>query len=60
MKNFKKSILTRDRNYLKSKHTVILAMVVTAVGINNFYPIAMALFSTFILAYLSKGSRKSS
>ena len=40
-----------------NKYLIALVVVITAIGINYFYSMSMAFITTFILAYLSKGSR---
>ena len=40
-----------------SKYLIALVVVITAIGINYFYSMSMAFITTFILAYISKGSR---
>ena len=39
------------------KYLVVLVLVITAISLNCFYSIAMIIFTTFTLAYLTKGSR---
>lgn len=45
--------LTLDRKYL-----IFLVIAITAIGINYYYSLTMMLLTTFILAYLTKGSRR--
>ncbi|WP_144864337.1 hypothetical protein [Hyella patelloides] len=39
------------------KYLIFLVIVMTAASINYFYSLAMMLLTTFIFAYLTKGSR---
>lgn len=39
------------------KYLIVLVLVITTTSLNYFYSIAMMFFTTFILAYLTKGSR---
>ncbi len=39
------------------KYLIVLVIAITAVSLNYFYSIAMMFLTTFILAYLTKGSR---
>jgi hypothetical protein len=43
---------------LSGKYLIIFVMVITSTGINYSYSIAMMLLTTFTLAYLTKGSRR--
>lgn len=40
------------------KYLIVLVLVITAISLNYFYSVAMMGFTTFTLAYLSKGSRR--
>jgi len=40
-----------------NRYSGLLALVITVVGVNYFYSVSMMLLTTFVLAYLSKGSR---
>ena len=42
---------------INRKYLIVLVVVITASSFNYFYSIAMMFLTTFILAYLSKGSR---
>lgn len=39
------------------KYPIFLVIAITAIGINYYYSTSMMFLSTFILAYLTKGSR---
>jgi|GEM_PF-6727273 len=43
---------------MKTKYWLLLLLLGTATVTTNFYHLGMACFTTFVLAYLTKGSRK--
>ena len=43
---------------IKSRYLFILVIAFTAIGINYSYSISMIILTTFVLAYLTKGSRR--
>jgi len=57
-KYFNQIISKISKPSLPNKYLVVLVLIVTAVSINYFYSIAMILLTTFTLAYLTKGSRR--
>ena len=65
VKNINKQFLqqqkekTEQNNFaiFSRKYLIFLAIAITAVSLNYFYSIAMMFLTTFILAYLTKGSR---
>ena len=48
----------RVKTIKNNKYLIALVVAITALGINYFYSISMAFLTTFVLAYLSKGSRR--
>ena len=49
---------TQVKSQKNSKYLIALVVVITALGINYFHSMSMAFITTFILAYISKGSRR--
>ena len=53
--NFKQE----NNHIFNYKSFVLLLFVITAIAINYFHSISMMLLTTFVLAYSTKGSRRS-
>lgn len=47
-----------SKTSFSGKYLIIFVIVITSTGINYSYSIAMMLLTTFTLAYLTKGSRR--
>ena len=50
-------LLTSFSNF-KRRYLFTLVLAMTIVGINYYYSVSMMILTTFILAYLTKGSRR--
>ena len=46
-----------DRTAFARKYWLVLVLAITVTGVNFSYSITMMFLTTFVLAYLSKGSR---
>lgn len=54
---YKKKPWQENFSNINYKYLIVLVVVITSTSLNYFYSIAMMFFTTFTLAYLTKGSR---